>query len=150
MRALGAGLRALHDALPVASCPWAWSTTDRKLAVMTSGHWDPASWHAEHRALGLAGAFGLLDDEPPVDQLVVCHGDPCAPNTIVGADGAWTGHVDLGALGVADRWADLAVATWSCDWNYGSGWQGLLLEAYGIDPDPVRTHYYRVLWDLSP
>ena len=68
----------------------------------------------------------------------------------VSDDGYWTGHVDLGALGVADRWADLAIATWSCDWNYGPGWQDTLLNAYGIDPDPIRTRYYRVLWDLDP
>lgn len=72
-----------------------------------------------------------------------------APNTIVGADGRWSGHVDLGALGVADRWADLAVATWSTSWNYGPGFEDVLLEAYGIDPDPLRTAYHRLLWDLT-
>jgi kanamycin kinase len=86
---------------------------------------------------------------PPVDQLVVCHGDACPPNTLLSDDGRWSGHVDLGLLGIADRWADLAVATWSTDWNYGPGWDQLLLEAYGIAPDPERTHYYRLLWDLS-
>jgi len=45
--------------------------------------------------------------------------------------------------------ADLAVATWSADWNYGPGWDRLLLDAYGIRPDPERTRYYRLLWDLS-
>jgi kanamycin kinase len=64
--------------------------------------------------------------------------------------GAWSGHVDFGALGVADRWADLAVATWSVNWNYGRGWEELLLATYGVDPDPVRTAYYRLLWDLGP
>ncbi|WP_443062724.1 phosphotransferase [Streptomyces sp. NBC_00390] len=58
-----------------------------------------------------------------MDRLVVCHGDACAPNTVVGDDGTWTGHVDLGTLGAADRWADLAVATWSTQWNYGPGWE---------------------------
>jgi kanamycin kinase len=81
---------------------------------------------------------------------VVCHGDACAPNTIVDDDGTFCGHVDLGALGVADRWADLAVATWSCDWNYGPGWQEALLAAYGVEPDGVRMAYYRLLWDLGP
>jgi aminoglycoside phosphotransferase len=45
---------------------------------------------------------------------------------------------------------DLAVATWSVDWNYGPQWESLLLSAYGIDPDPDRTRYYRLLWDLGP
>ena len=61
-------------------------------------------------------------------------------------DGSW---VDLGDLGVADRWADLAIATWSTEWNYGPGWEQLLLDAYGIKPDAQRTRYYRLLWELG-
>jgi kanamycin kinase len=53
--------------------------------------------------------------------------------------------VDLGELGIADQWADLAVATWGTEWNYGPGWDGLLLDAYGAPPDTERTRYYRLL-----
>jgi kanamycin kinase len=77
-------------------------------------------------------------------------GDACAPNTLITEDGRWSGHVDLGDLGVADRWADLAIATWSAEWNYGPGWERPLLDAYGIRADPDRTRYYRLLWDLDP
>jgi len=49
----------------------------------------------------------------------------------------------FGALGVADRWADLAIATWSTQWNYGPGWERHLLAAYGINRDLRRTAYYR-------
>ena len=76
----------------------------------------------------------------------MCHGDACAPNTIVADDGRVAGHVDLGALGVADRWADLAVATWSTVWNFGAGHEHHVLDAYGIDADPDRTDFYRRLW----
>lgn len=86
---------------------------------------------------------------PPVDRAVVCHGDACAPNTLLDDDGAWSGHVDLGALGLADRWADLAVATYSTLWNYGAGYEAPLLEAYGVEADPVRARYYRALWDAT-
>jgi kanamycin kinase len=47
--------------------------------------------------------------------------------------------------GVADRWADLGIATWSAGLNYGPGWEGLLLDAYGITPDTERTRDYRLL-----
>jgi aminoglycoside phosphotransferase len=71
-------------------------------------------------------------------------------NVICGLDdGRWSGHVDLGALGLAGRWADLAVATWSTTWNYGPGWETPLLQAYGVAPDPDRTRYYRLLYDLD-
>ena len=95
-------------------------------------------------------ALQALQGVPDIDRLVVCHGDACAPNTLVADDGRWSGHVDLGALGVADRWADLAIATWSTQWNYGDGWEDALLDAYGIAPDPERTDYYRRLWEVDP
>jgi kanamycin kinase len=55
----------------------------------------------------------------------------------------------MGALGLADRWADLAVATWSTEWNYGPGWDDTLLDGYGIAPDPERTEFYRLLWSVT-
>ncbi|WP_432547281.1 phosphotransferase [Kineococcus sp. SYSU DK004] len=136
--ALGRGLRALHEALPVASCPFDWSVARRRIAAV--------------------GDVTRLPPQPPVDRLVVCHGDACSPNTLLRDDGRGgalvAGHVDLGALGVADRWADLAVATLATTWNYGPGWEDLLLTSYGVDPaDPARaarTTFYRALWDVGP
>jgi kanamycin kinase len=148
--AIGYGLRALHDRLPVEDCPFSWGVEQRVARVRAAGRHEPARWHPDHAALSAREAQARLADPPPVDRLVVCHGDACAPNTLLREDGTWSGHVDLGALGVADRWADLAVATWSLDRNYGSGWQPSLLEAYGVRPDPLRIAYYRLLWDLSP
>ena len=150
--AIGAGLRALHDALPTAGCPFSWSAEERVAAAIRKGEsgWqDPASWHPSHQGLTVAAALESAAAIPPVDKLVVCHGDACAPNTLIGSDGRWSGHVDLGRLGIADRWADLAIATWSAGWNYGPGWERLLLDAYGVEPDPERTRYYRLLWDLG-
>jgi kanamycin kinase len=151
--AIGEGLRALHDALPVDECPFSWSAADRLSDAQkraSLGRIDPATWHPEHRGLTVDRALEELGVVPPTDRVVVCHGDACAPNTMLGRNGHWSGHVDLGAMGVADRWADLAVATWSTNWNYGPGWERPLLMAYGIDPDPVRIRYYRLLWDLGP
>jgi kanamycin kinase len=134
--AAGAGLRAFHDQLPVADCPFSWSAEDRVADATRRG-----------RAVS---ELAPVANPPPVDRLVVCHGDACTPNTLLTDDGQCSGHVDLGSLGVADRWADLAVATWSTTWNYGAGWEDRLLGAYGVSPDPERTAYYRLLWDLGP
>ena len=151
--AIGEGLRAMHDALPVPACPFSWMAAGRLADARRrarQGRVDPADWHEDHQPLGVGQALDLLADIPPVDRLVVCHGDACAPNTLIGEDGRWSGHVDLGELGVADRWADLAIATWSAGWNYGPGWERPLLDAYGVSADPDRTRYYRLLWDLGP
>lgn len=131
-RAIGAGLRRMHDALPVATCPFSWSVAQRI---------------ARARAAGMI-VDTRLENPPPVDRLVVCHGDACAPNTLIAGDGSFVGHVDLGSLGVADRWADLAVATWSLEWNFVDGvdLEDELLSAYGIARDETRIDYYRVLW----
>lgn len=147
--AIGQGLRALHDALPVEDCPFSWSVEDRLVRArggVAAGWYDPADWRDEFHGLAPAKALARAERPPDVDHLVVCHGDACAPNTLVGDDGRWTGHVDLGALGVADRWADLAVAAWSLEWNFGPGWEPAFYAAYGVAPDPERIAYYRLLW----
>jgi kanamycin kinase len=131
VRAIGGGLRALHDRLPVAECPFDWSLATRFAWIK----------HPEDRA--------LIEQAPPIDLLVVCHGDACAPNTLLHDDGIFAGHVDLGRLGIADRWADLAVATYSLGWNYAGEWTDALLDAYGIERDEDRIAYYRRLWDAT-
>ncbi|GHE09558.1 aminoglycoside 3'-phosphotransferase [Klenkia taihuensis] len=123
--AIAVGLRAVH-ALPVDVVP---------------AHRAGESW-AARTPTGLG-------PRPPLTDPVVVHGDACAPNTLVSGAGAWVGHVDLGDLGVGDRWADLAVASLSLDWNFGEGHQPELFRAYGIEPDPERIRYYRALWELE-
>lgn len=153
VRAIGGGLRAMHETLPADGCPFSWMAAlrvERSVRAAAAGLINPAQdWQPEHHGLTISRALELIDDIPPADQIVVCHGDACAPNTLLTDDGRWAGHVDLGALGVADRWADLAIATWSTNWNYGPGWEAELLAAYGVPPDPDRTRYYRLLWDLD-
>jgi kanamycin kinase len=149
---IGLALRALHDALPVGGCPFSWSVEDRVVAprqLAALGLLDPTIWPLEDQQLGVEGALALLSNPPPIDKLVVCHGDACSPNTLITDDGHWSGHVDLGDLGVADRWADLAVATMATEWNYGPGWEDALLDAYGVAPDPERTRFYRLLWNIG-
>ena len=90
-----------------------------------------------------------LGARPEVKRPVLLHGDACAPNTLIAIDGDFAGHVDLVDVAVGDRWADLAVASMSLDWNYGEGFQDAFFAAYGIDPDPVRLTYYRSLWHLE-
>jgi aminoglycoside phosphotransferase len=150
--AIGGGLRALHDALPVEACPFSWSVEDRLVGtrrLAEHDRLDSENWDSIHRQLGTAAALELLASPPPIDRMVVCHGDACSPNTLLTDDGFWSGHVDLDQLGVADRWADLAVATWSTQWNYGPGWEDALLDAYGVAPDAERTRFYRLLWDVG-
>jgi aminoglycoside phosphotransferase len=115
VRAIGEGLRAMHEAMPVPDCPFSWMAAERVERARrraADGQIDPArDWQPEHLVHSIPQALKLIADIPPVDRLVVCHGDSCAPNTLLADDGRCCGHVDLGDLGMADRWADLAIAT---------------------------------------
>ena len=144
-----AGLRRWHDTLPVDTCPF-----DFKLDIALEQVRQRASMitiddlHSIHQPLGIVGAIERLEQErPPESEFVVCHGDYCFPNVLL-EDGEVTGYLDLGEVGVADRWWDLGVALWSTEWNVGPGWEDLFLESYGIGRDEERIGYYRLLYDL--
>src|SRR3954453_23291088 len=79
VRAAGVGLRALHDALPVDRCPFTWSVEDR----------------IAEAAVARDDAASDLPCAPPIDKLVVCHGDACVPNTLITEDGQYSGQVDM-------------------------------------------------------
>jgi kanamycin kinase len=120
--AVATGLRALH-ALGIGQFP---------------AEWTAQSWVGRTPA--------SLGPRPALDDPVLVHGDACAPNTLISDTGRWTGNVDFGDLAVGDRWADLAVASMSLDWNYGEGHQAEFYDVYGIEPDLERIRYYRELW----
>lgn len=151
VRALARGLRTFHS-VAVDACPFDF-TLDAALEHVR-GRVDAGvvasedDFHAEHRHLTPRSALDRLLAERPADEdLVVCHGDYCAPNILLHR---WepVGFVDLGEVGVADRWWDLAVATWSVGWNFGDGLESVFLEEYGVAMDVERCSYYRLLYDL--
>jgi len=149
--AVGRGLRALHDTLPLESCPFDWSLGRRRAEVerrYARGYYDYHEFGWDLAGLSVSAAIEELRSAPEED-LVVCHGDACAPNTLIDNDGNWTAHVDLGRLGVADRWADLAVAAWSALCNYGPEWEENVYREYGYDVDLAKIRYYRLLWELG-
>ena len=150
--ALGEGMRAFHEAVPVRECPFDFTVAtalDHVRGRLAAGLIDPAAdFHAEHAGLSAASAVQLLvSTVPTVEEPVVCHGDYSFPNVML-EGGKVTGYLDLGSLGVTDRWADLAACAWSCDFNLGPGHNDLLFEAYGTPLDQDRLSWYRLLYDL--
>lgn len=147
---LARGLRRIHET-PVTGCPFVFRL-EESLDVATrrvrNGLVTQQDLHRDHGALSPQAALErLLRDRPTSEDLVVCHGDYCLPNVLI-TDGEATGFVDLGALAVADRWFDLAVATWSITWNLGSELEPDFFEAYGVELDAERMSYYRLLYDV--
>ena len=153
--ALGEGMRAFHEAVPVRECPFDFTiptALDHVRGRLAAGLIDPArDFHPEHAGLSAEAAVGILvSTAPSLADEVVCHGDFCLPNVLLedGAKYTVTGFLDLGALGVADRWADLAACAWSCDLNLGPGYAEFMFDAYGETLDEDRLAWYRLLYDL--
>jgi streptomycin 3"-kinase len=154
MRSLGVVLRELHS---LADCPF-----ERPLAdviataadVVRRGAVNPQFLTDEWRRLDPAELLEQVVAErsyvESVLEPVVCHGDACLPNVLFDPGTlAVTGLIDLGRLGVADRYSDLALTTiqfhdeWSAD-------PAPFLAAYGVpDPDPRRLHFFRLLDPLT-
>jgi kanamycin kinase len=152
VRILARGLRLFHSA-PVERCPFDFrlpQALSHARARVEAGKIDPVrDFHREFSHLSAREAVFILEQtQPSSEELVVCHGDYCLPNILI-ESGIPTGFVDLGELGVADRWWDLAVATWSVTWNLGPGYEDLFLEEYGVQRDPAREEFFRLLYDVA-
>lgn len=149
----------LHS-VPVTGCP-----LDRRLAV-----------RREHLRRSVAAGLALTDPDPErsgwsvdrlvaetrrtwpdTEDLVVCHGDYCVPNVLLDPDSlVVTGVLDVGRLGVADRYTDLALATRSLgnrglNPQYAPTGAATFLAEYGPDADPTdpRLDFYRLLEEFS-
>jgi kanamycin kinase len=151
VRALGEGLRRFHEA-PIDGCPFDF-TLDAAIPHcverVDSGTetWDDL--HEDFKDHTPQSALEeLLATRPPSEDIVVCHGDYCFPNMLL-EDGRVTGYIDLGELGLADRWWDIAVGAWSVTWNVDPKWEPVFYEAYGVEPDPERIRFYRLMYDLA-
>ncbi|GAB3209289.1 aminoglycoside 3'-phosphotransferase [Marinactinospora endophytica] len=152
--ALARFTRHLHD-LPVADCPF-----DRRLSVtlplarqrVEAGLVDAADFDAERRGRTAGELLPLLEEGAPEgEDAVICHGDLTLDNVLVDPVTLdWSGVVDVGRLGVADRHQDLALAcrelAADADGRFGPPFVRAFLEHYGshlVDPD--RLDYYRLL-----
>jgi len=87
---------------------------------------------------------------------VVCHSDPCLPNFMIDPDSLrCTGLIDLGRLGTADRYADLALMLANAEENWTSAGQSddafaTLFAVLGIaTPDRDRLAFYLRLDPLT-
>jgi kanamycin kinase len=153
VRAFGAGLAAFHEAIGEERCPFRFDNDSALAHVhrrVAAGLVD-ADRHFDHEFahLTVPGALQLLEESiPDREDLVVCHGDYCPPNVMI-IEGKVTGYVDLGELGAADRWRDIAIGTWSTGWSFGPEFERYFYDGYGIEPDPDRVRFYRLLWAFS-
>ena len=97
-----------------------------------------------------------LEDNRPVYEPVLSHGDFCLPNIFI-ENGRISGFIDLGDTGVGDKWRDIALCYRSLKHNFDGTYGGkvyrdfdpdMLFDALGIAPDHEKLRYYILLDEL--
>ncbi|HFF3782282.1 TPA: APH(3')-II family aminoglycoside O-phosphotransferase [Stenotrophomonas maltophilia] len=145
---LADALRGLH-ALPVAACPFHQRLHLRLQAAQArveAGLVDADDFDDERLGQSPQQVFvELCSTRPDHEDLVVSHGDACLPN-LMAVEGRFSGFIDCGRLGVADRYQDLALAARSLVHNFGdTRWVAPLFQRYGAVADERRLAFYRLL-----
>ncbi|MFC5891080.1 APH(3'') family aminoglycoside O-phosphotransferase [Kitasatospora sp. CM 4170] len=154
-------VRRLHE-VPVSQCPF-----HRGLDTMVTLARDvvardavnPQFLPVEQQHTPPAGLLARLARQVPrrrdqeAGDAVVCHGDLCLPNIMLDPQTLdVSGFIDLGRLGQADRYADLALLlanareTWA-DEGQARAADVAFAERYGITLDDERLRFYL---DLDP
>ncbi len=157
------GVRGLH-AVPAKDCPFS-----RGLAqmfaiaqdVVARDKVDPEFLPADQRrtppAELLARLAGQVDRRlvQEAGDTVVCHGDLCLPNIILDPVALnFAGFIDLGRLGRADPYADIALLlanareSWD-DENHAIAADDTFARTYGITLDTDRQRFYLHLDPLT-
>lgn len=149
--------------IDISDCPLDW-TLDRKLKA--------AEYNVKNQLVDVEGAepdtFGedgfenpeallqWLIKNRPAEELVLSHGDFCLPNIYIDNDQDIS-FIDLGRMGIADKWQDIALCYRSLKHNYDGGYGGrvypecdpdLLFEKLEIQPDWEKIRYYILLDEL--
>ena len=97
-----------------------------------------------------------LYDNRPDEDFVLCHGDFSLPNIFIN-DGRFSGFVDIGRMGIADRYQDIAICLRSLHHNFSGIYNGISYTGYdekmffsalGIEPDYNKIRYYTLLDEL--
>ncbi|WP_422012844.1 APH(3') family aminoglycoside O-phosphotransferase [Roseateles sp.] len=148
VRALAAALRAWH-ALPAPSCPF---NADHHLRLaqarrrLDAGLVDADDFDADRAGWTPQDVWNAMADLLPLKaERVVTHGDFSLDNLLLDEQGRVTGLIDLGRVGIADPYQDLAVL-WNCLAEFGEALQQELFIACGLArPDENRLHFHLYL-----
>ncbi|MEU8901735.1 phosphotransferase [Nocardia sp. NPDC048505] len=144
---MGSVLRRLHS-VPIDECPFDGrldSTLAHARRMVVEGLVDAEDFDDDNRGRTPESVLAQLREQRPAEtDLVVAHGDFTSANVLEGGI-----LLDVGALGVADRYRDLALAVRDLGEHHSAGEVAAFFAAYGLtDPDQRRLDYYRLLDEL--
>lgn len=144
-------LLRLH-ALDPADCPFradaAVRLADARRRV-ASGLVDEDDFDDDHDGWSAADVLAEVERLAPAARPgVVTHGDLSLGNLILDEHLTVTGCIDVGRIGVADPYQDIAILSQNLA-EHGVAMQRRLLEAISIgEPDPARLEFHRCLDEL--
>ena len=81
------------------------------------------------------------------EELVFSHGDTSLPNIFALKD-KFSGFIDVGESGIADKWFDLAICEKSILRNYGQEYVNKFYEVLNIKRDDFKITYYLLMMEL--
>jgi aminoglycoside 3'-phosphotransferase I len=140
-------LKNLH-ALPLSECPFH-SDVQSRLALahqrMTAGLVDTDDFDDAHEGWTAEQVWAKMMDLVPLNNdEVVTHGDYSLDNIII-EHGCVTGCIDVGRVGRADRYQDIAIL-WNNLSEFGDAAQAQFIREYGIDIlDERKIEFYLAL-----
>jgi aminoglycoside 3'-phosphotransferase I len=136
-------LRRLH-AVPVERCPFNADHALRLAAAkdrMDAGLVEEDDFDKARLGKSARAVWDeMLAAMPVTFDRVVTHGDFSLDNLLV-VDGHVIGCIDLGRVGIADPWQDLAIL-WHSLAEFGDEAPAVMLQAYGIALDPARLDFH--------
>jgi aminoglycoside 3'-phosphotransferase-1 len=150
VEAMARFLKTIHS-IPVQECPFDSGHVGRLAHArrrIDAGLVDEDDFDDEREGWTAEQVWQALQSAVPfAPDLVVTHGD-FSPDNVLIADGGVVGCIDVGRLGVADRYQDLAIA-WNCLEEFGPALQDRFLAAYGVsEVDRGKLDFHLMLDEL--
>ena len=162
VKVLAKALKQLWE-VDITDCPMVWNL-DKKLVqakeAVEKGEVDIEN--TEPETFGENGfknpheLWEWLNANRPLEELVLSHGDFCLPNVFAQGE-ELSGYIDLGRMGVADKWMDIALCYRSLKHNFFGKYAtkvyedfdpDMLFEVLEIEPDWEKLRYYILLDEL--
>lgn len=150
---LAESMRAIHSLDPT-DCPFDQRietklrevTKNVRLGLIDSDEFDSENVGKKPEAI----LSQLVAERPQQEDLVVTHGDFCLPNLILD-DWKLGGFIDVGSLGVGDRYQDLALCLRDLTDELDTDqYTTFFLDVYGLDTvDEEKLRYFRLLDELK-
>lgn len=138
-------------ALPITDCPFTWRV-DEQIEVarhrVDIAHIKTHLLETQWQSYTPQSLFDkLVSLKPDAEDIVVAHGDLYPINIRAHpAEKSLLGYIDVGRMGLADRYTDLALIANAIRWHMGADWIPYFFRAYGIDTiDTPKLHFYQLI-----